>query len=101
MYLLRPAHDDPFPSQKRTDWQLPALMTDNNNEEWLVEEILREHTIKVGRDKKHEFFIKWANYARLMWEPASTLDNITALDHYEDHLKEAQHFNKERDNIRD
>ena len=66
-----------------------------------MEEILREHTIKVGRDEKHEFLIKWADYARLMWEPASALDNITALDHYEDHLKEAQHFNKERDNIRD
>ena len=65
-----------------------------------MEEILREHTIKVGRDEKHEFLIKWADYARLMWEPASALNDIIILNYYEDCLKKAQHFNKRENNIR-
>ena len=75
-------------------------MTNNDNEEWLVEEILRERTIKVGRGKRRELLIKWINYTRLTWKPASVLDNTIALDHYKDCLREAQNFDEERDNIR-
>ena len=99
-YLLRPAHDDPFPSQKRTDWQPPALMADNDNEEWLVEEILRERTVKVGRGKRRELLVKWIGYARPTWEPASALDDTIALNHYEDRLREAQNFDEGGDNVR-
>ena len=38
-YLLRPAADDPFPSQKQTDWQPPAIINDEGEEEWEVERI--------------------------------------------------------------
>ena len=75
-------------------------MTNNDNEEWLVEEILHEHTIKVDRDKRRELFVKWISYARLIWELASALDDMIALNHYKDHLREAQNFDEEGDNIR-
>ena len=100
-YLLRPAHDDPFPSQKRTDWQPPALTADNDDEEWLVEEILRERTVKVGRGERRELLVKWTGYARPTWEPASALDDTIALDHYEGRLREAQNFDEGGDNVRD
>ena len=66
-----------------------------------MEEILRERTIKVDKGERRELLIKWAKYARLTWEPANTLDNTITLDHYENHLREAQHFDKGGDNIRD
>ena len=100
MYLLWPAHDDPFPSQKQIDWQPPALMADNDSEEWLVEKILREYTIKIDRDERREFLIKWTSYARSMWKPVNALNDTTALDYYKDYLKKMQHFNEEEDNIR-
>ena len=65
-----------------------------------MKEILRERTIKVGKGEKREFFTKWAGYARPTWEPASALDDMIALDHYKDRLREAQYFNEGGDNIR-
>ena len=100
MYLLWPAHDNSFPSQKQTNWQSPALIIDNNSEEWLVEKILREYIIKIDKNKRHEFLIKWIGYTRSTWESASILDNIIILDHYEDCLRKTQYFNEEGNNIR-
>ena len=51
-------HDDPFLSQKQINWQPLALTIDNDSEEWLMKEILREHIIKIDRDERHEFLIK-------------------------------------------
>jgi transposase InsO family protein len=85
-HLLRPAHDDPFPSQIQTDWQPPAIVTesdDNGDEEYAVERILQERIKKVGRGQRREFLVKWVGYARATWEPASAFEDTVALDRYE------------------
>ena len=82
-YLLRPAADDPFPSQKQTDWQPPAIINDEGEEEWEVERILQERKKRVGRGFRHEFLVKWIGYDRPTWEPASSMKDTAALDEYE------------------
>ena len=65
-----------------------------------MEEILRERIIKVGKGERRELLIKWAGYARLTWESANALNDMIALNYYEDRLREAQHFNEGGDNVR-
>ena len=52
-----------------------------------MEEILREYTIKIDKNKRHEFLIKWTNYTKLMWKPVSALDDTIALNYYKDYLR--------------
>ena len=65
-----------------------------------MKEILCQHTIKVGKNKRHKFLVKWTNYTRLIWKLINVLDNTTTLNYYKDYLRKMQHFNKERDNVR-
>ena len=82
--LLRPAADDPLPSQVVDDPQPPAVLVDDE-EEWQVEKILRERQKKLlgrGRRKRLEYLVKWQGYADPTWEPATALEDSTALDNY-------------------
>ena len=55
--LLRPAAADPLPSQIRDDAQPPAITIDNE-EEWLVEEILCAKWAKRGRGQRRMALVK-------------------------------------------
>jgi hypothetical protein len=82
--LLRPAADDPLPSQVLDDSQPPAILV-NNEEEWLVDGILKERQRKLpgkGKRTRLEYLVKWQGYATPTWEPATALDGTTALETY-------------------
>jgi transposase InsO family protein len=81
-HLLHPAADDPFPSQKLTDYQPPAVLIDGHKE-WIVEKIVGERRKRIGRGYRHEFHIKWEGYSRLTWEPAYNFTESAALDEWE------------------
>jgi hypothetical protein len=82
--LLRPAADDPLPSQLVDDPQPPAILVDNE-EEWQVEKILDERQKKLsgkGSRTRQEYLVKWNGYAKPTWEPASALEETAVLDTY-------------------
>lgn len=82
--LLRPAANDPLPSQVVDDPQPPAICIDDT-EEWLVEKILGERQRKLpgrGACKRLEYSVKWVGYAVPTWEPAVALEDTEALDVY-------------------
>jgi hypothetical protein len=82
--LLRPAHMDPFPSQRNDDYQPPAELTDENgNEEYRVDHILNEHTVKRGRGSRKEYLVKWTGWRRPTWTNAKFLEDTEALDKWE------------------
>ena len=81
--LLRPAGTDPLPSQIVTDVQPPAIITEDGEEEYVVEEILRARTRKVGRGSRREILVKWTGYARPTWEPLSSFEETAALDTFQ------------------
>jgi hypothetical protein len=81
---LRPAADDPLPSQKLDDPQPPAIVV-NGEEEWLIERILDTRQKKLpgrGSRKRLEYLVKWQGYANPTWEPATALEDTAALDTY-------------------
>ncbi|OJD25639.1 hypothetical protein ACJ73_02992 [Blastomyces percursus] len=84
--LLRPASDNPFPSQRLTDYQPPAVLIPNEEgepeAEWHVEQILQERQRKIGRGKRHEYLVKWTGYARPTWTEATLLEDTSALDNW-------------------
>jgi hypothetical protein len=59
--LLRPASDDPWPSQTRVDWQPPATLIDGE-EEYKVKTILQERHQLWGRGFRHQYLVKWEGY---------------------------------------
>jgi len=82
--LLRPAANDPLPSQVVDDPQPPAILVDDT-EEWLVESILGERQRKLpgrGSRTRLEYSVKWVGYAVPTWEPALALEDTEALDVY-------------------
>lgn len=84
--LLRPVNNDPFPSQKQTDWQPTAILVEDDtgeHEEWQVEKILDERIRRIGRGQRREFYVKWTGYSRPTWELASAFEDTVALDRYE------------------
>jgi len=82
-WLLRPAADDPFPSQKQVDWQPPAIVSDDGEETFEVEAILDEREVKRGRGRRRELLVKWTGYAEPTWEPADAMEEVAALDEFE------------------
>ena len=81
--LLRPAAVDPLPSQTRDDPQPPALIIDDE-EEWLVEEIMCARWTKRGRGRRRMALVKWRGFSQPTWEPVSELKETVALDAYEE-----------------
>ena len=51
--------------------------------EYGVEEILAERYVRRGRGRYRELLVKWAGYTDPTWEPATNLQDTTALDTYE------------------
>lgn len=101
VHLLRPAADDPFPSQKQTDWQPPAILNDEGDEEWKVEQILDERQRRVGRGRRHEYLVKWTGYERPTWEPASAMEDTVALDNFQRSLAvQEEAISEEGGNVR-
>ena len=64
-WLLRPAADDPFPSQRRADWQPPALIANDDGKEYEIKAIFNEHVVNYGQGCHHEYWIKWTGYTCL------------------------------------
>ena len=81
--LLRPAADDPLPSQRTTNPQPPPTIV-GNEEEYKVEKILDERLVRRGRGQTKQYLVKWVGYSRPTWEPASEFEDIQALDAYEE-----------------
>jgi hypothetical protein len=83
-WLLRPAADDPFPSQTRVDWQPPAIIiSDDGEETFEVEAILDEREVRRGQGRRRELLVKWTGYAEPTWEPADAMEEVAALDEFE------------------
>jgi hypothetical protein len=83
--LLRPAANDPLPSQVQDDTQpLPRLVGDEK--EYDIEEILDEKVIRRGRNRKEvrRFLVKWIGYALPTWEPYDALEDTAALARWEE-----------------
>lgn len=80
--LLRPAAMDPFPSQRKDDYQPPAEMI-NGNEEYMVERILDERFRRWGRGERHEFLVKYIGWQEPEWNDARNMEDTIALDDWE------------------
>ena len=71
--LLKRAAENPFPNQRRGDFQPPAIIVDRE-EEWEVERVLRE----CVKGRQRQVLIKWKGYLTLIWEPTAALANTEA-----------------------
>jgi hypothetical protein len=80
--LLRPAADDPFPSQLQDDYQPPAIL-EEGSEEYHVERITGERMVRRGRGTRKQYRVKWTGYARETWTDAELLEDVAALDDWE------------------
>jgi hypothetical protein len=80
--LLRPASNDPLPSQTTLDWQPSSVLVDGE-EEFFVEEILNERKQRWGRGFRHQYLVKWKGYQRPEWTAARNLEDTIALDEWE------------------
>jgi hypothetical protein len=78
--LLRRASDNPLPSQANDDTQPPAILTEDGDLEWEVEEILGSRK----RGRSYQVQVKWTGYAQPTWEPLSEFLNTAALEAYEE-----------------
>jgi hypothetical protein len=81
--LIRPAADDPLPSQIVDDSQPPPLEIDGELE-YDMEEILAARTKRVGRGSRREVLVRWTGYSQCTWEPLASIDNCSALDRFEE-----------------
>ena len=83
---LRPAANDPLPSQTQDDTQ-PLPVEVNGVEEYYVEEII-DKRIKRGRGRggplRKQYLVKWVGYRTPTWTDANELGETEALDRYEE-----------------
>ena len=77
--LLRPASNNPFPSQRNDDYQPPAEIIEGEPE-YQVERILDEQRKRVGRGYRHEYLVKWVGHERPTWNPAVYMEDTEALE---------------------
>lgn len=81
--LVRPAAEDPLPSQIVDDSQPPPLEI-NGELEYELEEMLAARTKKVDRGSRREVLVRWTGYSQCTWEPLATLEECSALDRFEE-----------------
>ena len=79
---VRRAADDPLPGQIRDDQQPPAILVDGEAE-YVVEEVIRLRTKRVGRGTKQEALVRWKGYHQPTWEPIQELRDTQALADFE------------------
>lgn len=77
--LLKPAANDPFPSQHQEDYQPEPILNDEGEQEWEIEEILQAR----WNGRRREGYVKWKGYAQPTWEPVAALQDTAALDRFE------------------
>jgi hypothetical protein len=87
--LLRPASNDPLPSQVTDDTQPPPTLSKEGDEEFGVEKILQARTRRIGRGLRREVLVKWAGYANPSWHPLADFQETTALDAFEERYGDA------------
>lgn len=80
--LLRPAANDPFPSQRNDDYQPPATLVDGE-EEYQVERILDYRQIRRGRGFQRQYLVKWTGYQHPEWNAAHHMEDTAALEEWE------------------
>lgn len=85
--LLRPAGNNPLPSQMVDDMQPSGLQTSDGDTEYGIEEILDVRTRKIGRGKREEALVKWTGYAIPKWHPLKDFNGTITLEVYEKEKK--------------
>ena len=83
---LRATSADLFPSQVSNDNHPGPTIIGNEDgtHEYDVEKILK----KKKRGRGYQYLVKWKDYARFTWEPASVMEDTVALDEFETNLNE-------------
>ena len=83
--LLKRAAKDPLPSQITDNVQPPPLVpqSEDQDEEFQVERILRAKKKRVGRGSRREVLVKWTGYAEPSWHPRSDFEDTEALEEFE------------------
>ena len=81
--LLRPANNNPLPSQITDDRQPRGLVTSEGDVEFGIDEIIDLREKKIGRGFRKEVLVKWTGYAKPSWHPFSDFENTVALDTFE------------------
>ena len=77
--LLRPAAENPFPSQNMAEYQKAAILVDGELK-YKVNWILKQcHTTKGGL----QYLVDWTGWPKPTWEPASSMKDTAALDDWE------------------
>lgn len=83
--LLKKAAEDPLPSQKQDD-SLPdpiETIVQREDQEFLVERILRAENKRYSRGFKRMLLVKWQGQKEPTWEPRIELEQTTVLDAFE------------------
>jgi hypothetical protein len=87
--LLRLAATDPLPCQSQDDSQpQPQLVGDED--EYEIERILDEKHARRGRGVSRKLLVKWKGYARPTWEPRSALEETSALEAWEESVRQKE-----------
>lgn len=82
--VLRRARSDPLPGQETTDPQPAPLRDADGGDEWKVGEILCARSKRRGRGWVREGLVRWIGYEEPTWEPVENLQDLEALDKYEE-----------------
>jgi len=82
--LLRPAAEDPLPSQELDDADPPAMLNDDNDPVWDVDEILCARWKGQGRNRIRQVLVKWTGYLEPTWEPLEELQDTEAMDKFKE-----------------
>ncbi|KAI0996870.1 hypothetical protein K3495_g11311 [Podosphaera aphanis] len=85
--LIRRAGEDPLPSQIQDDSQPPPVMVTEGHRtspEQVVQRILRAEKVLRGRGWVRRVLVKWKGFAEPTWEDRSELENMKAMDAFED-----------------
>ena len=54
-----------------------------DEEEYEIEKILKDRTVRIGKGSRKQYLVKWTGYAEPTWEPAIALQDTAALEAYE------------------
>ncbi|KAK1914079.1 hypothetical protein P3342_007325 [Pyrenophora teres f. teres] len=78
---LRPAANDPLPSQQTDDSNPAAIVVrDQDEDEDHLECIVHSITDERIRNGETQYFISWEGYDEGSWEPAAYVKDVKALD---------------------